>query len=247
MKTEKFEFLEKFDQVPGAMLKDVTASPEPSEISTPSGVSEVSDKDILEAGSTAETTGIPGFGGASVPPGSTGSGETSAKPTAPPVSIGTMIDAKFIIDISDSAIPAVLVTVISFIGYSSEKKVFQLTEKEKAILVPPMQEYLNSLNISFSSPFQKLLFALSVVYLPKLMEAVPKLQKTSKKQKQDSPASIVEQIEKSKEREKTQAQARAAFVSEVKKLHPSKRLEVVKKKYKLNNQAAQKWLLKYVS
>jgi hypothetical protein len=177
---------EKLDKLPDSALNDITAK-QPAQHSPGVPFSPVSEVGTDELNNAAEHTqthilddntatsegapGAPGFG----------------SPTSAPIKLGGVMGGRFVTDIMDALTPAIMVYVAGFAGYNVSKKELQLSEKEKALIAPAMQDYLNSINVNFNNPLYNLLFVVGGVYGAKLIEVMPKAEKIPKNKKSIAP------------------------------------------------------------
>lgn len=150
---------EKFERLPETALQDIT----------PPGDSVLTDAEILETGKHADENILnnPAVGN--------NSGQ--------PIKLGAAVSGKFAVEMADTIIPPLVVWLISFAKFKTEKKQFSLSAKEKETLHPLVQAYLDSVNISFNNPLHNLLFGTAMIYGAKVVELIPSLQKISVNEK----------------------------------------------------------------
>lgn len=180
--------IEKLDKLPDSALTNLsepaTSQPSQSEetISQPykSPISLVEDNDIMSAGQSAKTN-IFNTGGDSATGAKPFSAATGGATVTQPMKLGNSLSGKFAVDMMDSLLPSLAVLLVGWIGYKMKKVDLQLSADEKKVIIPPMQDYLNSININFNSPLGNLCFALLTVYGSKVVDALPNVEKVNKK------------------------------------------------------------------
>ncbi|HEX7904833.1 MAG TPA: hypothetical protein VF487_13235 [Chitinophagaceae bacterium] len=178
---------EKLDKLPDEVLTDITA-PVDSLLNTLNPADLINDPNNKAKIDIPSPTPSSGNSGPTVTVNNTG---------AKPVKVGGIVGGKFIVDTADTLLPAIAVYISLAFSYKIDKKLLQLTQKEKDLIVPAMQDYLDSVNINFNNPGYNLLFVVGSVYVAKIIEAIPSAEKV-KKDAPKKPA-IVVAIEKSKE------------------------------------------------
>jgi hypothetical protein len=103
---------------------------------------------------------------------------------------------------TDIMLPALLVWVVSMLGYGIDKKQLALTAKEKETLTPLVQTYLDSINVNFNNPLNNLLFGIAMIYGSKIPDVISNVRKLETKGKTNQPqttaAKVVELIKKEK-------------------------------------------------
>lgn len=239
--------LEKASQLPDSLLKDIpgdeSRSPGldnlPGASAPYSPVSVVSIDEVKEAGKTAETF-INEPLNTSQPANST---------TARPVQIGGLVSGKFATDLMDTLLPSLIVALVSAIGYKFDKKGLQLSQKEKDIIAPAMQDYLNSINVNTNNPFNNLLLVIGVVYGSKVIEVLPTLERNAPKQKPVTKEAVVKQAEEIKEqkaRTESEARDKAKFIQSLKAVDRNSALAIIKKQRRKSDQDALQWYNKNV-
>lgn len=170
--------LDRFEKVPLSALTEIT----PAESGGSIGNSLLSDEDIFKTGEHAQTSLFPN--NSDTPNNPTGEIGSSNVPTSQPgIKLGSTVSGKFVVDMTDIILPALLVWVVSMIGYGIDKKQLALTAKEKETLTPLVQAYLDSINVNFNNPLNNLLFGVAMVYGSKVIEIIPNVQKLERKGK----------------------------------------------------------------
>lgn len=86
--------------------------------------------------------------------------------------LGSVVSGKMAVDLMDVLFPSLVVYVVAMIGYNLPKGRLQLTAKEKEILNPAFQNYLDSINVNFNNPLYNLLFVLGSVYAAKTIDLI---------------------------------------------------------------------------
>ena len=164
----------KLRNAPDSLFKDITPPPletashgailEPDSVLTDQpGI--ISEADALQGVSGAEIGAFDSPG--TVKPGITA--ETTGSGT--PQTLGGLLTAKTAIGIMDAVIPAAAVILLQYIfDLKLQKKELQLTESERAILTPVLQNYLNSVPVAFDSPLAALLITVGAIYGSKFAE-----------------------------------------------------------------------------
>jgi hypothetical protein len=99
------------------------------------------------------------------------------------INLGNSLPAEFVIGAGDKIISSLGVMIAGFFDISITKKDIALTASEKSDLEEPMQNYLNTQNITLS-PGEGLLLAIGGIYVGKIitiagMERQPKKKKNS--------------------------------------------------------------------
>lgn len=159
---------EKFEKVPDSALREINAEPETNILS---------DDEILDTAKHTDTSMY--SSSPDTPPAETlpiGSQQSAQK-------LGSTVSGKFAVDIADMIIPSLCVFLVSLIGFGIEKKQLSLSAKEKETLTPLVQAYLDSINLSFTSPSQNLLFGIAMIYGSKVIEIIPNAEKLEKRGK----------------------------------------------------------------
>ncbi len=169
--------LEMAEKIPGAAFTDITENPEKA---APENTGQV-----LDIGAKAETTDI--FSTPETPNARTQQTPADMFPNAGPngVKLGNAIGGKTAVEIMNVLLPSLAVYAIGAMGYRADKRMIELTADEKKIVIPAMQDYLNTIDINFQNPLYNLLFVVGSVYAAKVIDIMPGLQKvqgTSKPQ-----------------------------------------------------------------
>lgn len=120
------------------------------------------------------------------------------------VAVGELINGKFLTDIMDALLPALLVVLAYAIGMQIKKSELQLTEKEKNTLAPLVQKCVDTLMINFNNPWTALGVSMLVLYGAKFAEKggvawVDKLAEKIKPPAEKKPAKIEEIISEVKQ------------------------------------------------
>jgi hypothetical protein len=98
-----------------------------------------------------------------------GQGITPASPNSG--KLGHLLTAKTAIGIVDAVIPAIAVIALQyFMGLKMQKRDLQLTEAERNIIQPVLQNWLDTVAINFDSPLNALLITVGAVYGSKFAE-----------------------------------------------------------------------------
>jgi hypothetical protein len=122
-----------------------------------------------QALSGLDHTKIPGIGA----PGASGQPGVGSFPGASPsatVSLGGMIQGEWAVNIMDALLPAAVVAGFYSFGLKLRKSEIQMTEKEKATVIPIMQKCLDSILLNFNNPWSALAITLGAIYGGKLVE-----------------------------------------------------------------------------
>jgi len=72
----------------------------------------------------------------------------------------------------DMLLPALIVALMAKAGKQVSKSALQATAKEKEIIAPVLQNYLNSINFAVDNPLNALLITLAMIYGTKTVEAL---------------------------------------------------------------------------
>jgi hypothetical protein len=192
--------LERFDKVPATALTDLSPS-ETSGGSNDLADNIISESEIFETGEHTKQ-GLNPIN-SDLPNQPTSPNQPTPLPgQGQGLKLGSTVSGKFAVDMTDVILPALLVWVVSMLGYGFEKKQLALTAKEKETLTPLVQAYLDSVNIQFNNPLHNLLFGLAMVYGSKIVEIIPTAKKLEKKGKPNPVPStavkVVEMIKKNK-------------------------------------------------
>lgn len=157
MENNLFDDVELFEQVPTALLKEVTAAPP----ATPT----------INLDSLTSHTDSPPINFAPV--------GATAQPNIPPatpqnnMNVGSIVSAEMAAQLFNIVLPAVMVILIQ---KATNKKVikqqFEATNKEIEVIKPVLQNYLNSINFTVESPLNALVLTVAVIYGSKAIEAL---------------------------------------------------------------------------
>lgn len=103
------------------------------------------------------------------------------KPTSGPgtISVGSLVSGKAILDVTDIAIPAIVVFICEKFSYEVDGKLLKLTTDEKKMIEPHMNNFLAWINVKLN-PMWALIIVLSVTYGSKALEVIPQVKKKSK-------------------------------------------------------------------
>lgn len=140
-------------------------------------------------------------------------------PTSPGNKLGSVIGGKTAADLLDILFPSLCVWAISAIGYKIGKGKLQMTAKEKEVLAPAMQQYLDSINVDFNNPLYNLLFVVGSIYTSKVIDILPELEKVKKDKKESTKVMRIKEVKTEDEivkeiylrRKKTKEDARQYF------------------------------------
>jgi len=83
----------------------------------------------------------------------------------------------FAVELIDMLIPSIVVLIISYFGYSLEKKDLKLNKDEKEALTPALMDVLDEINLNFDNVWVNLGIMLSIVYGTKIADKLPTLKK----------------------------------------------------------------------
>lgn len=173
---------------------------------------EVTDKDIFNAGDHTKTENNTTQNPFSKDTGSTGSSgstnntentdfskktENSETKVGNKTNLGALISGKAAVEFTNIIVPSGTTFIMRKAGYEFDKKELQFSANEKEILSPYFQEWLNSLNIDLNNPFYNLLIGLSIVYSSKFMDKGGSI-KAIKKEKKVLPTTdpTIERVKK---------------------------------------------------
>lgn len=183
-----FEQLDKVAKLPGAMFTELKADSEesagPSQSPQAESAGLISEDAAIQSGSyldnsAAETIALPRQSDTAQPfqPGaqSFGSGPQGVK-------AGQLVSGKLATDVMDSVFPALCVYAVSAMGYNVRKSDLQLSADEKRTIAPVFQQYLDTLNINLNNPLYNLLFVLGAIYAAKIVEQLPTMERSGKRQ-----------------------------------------------------------------
>lgn len=220
----------------------------------------VSEAEALQGTETANYSGLPGESGATASPNAaTGAATGIRSPnvdsspaggsTVRPVNVGQLVGGKFAVDLMDTLIPSVALLAFSALGYEIEKRGLQLNEREKAVIAPAMQDYLNSINVNLNNPLYNLLLVVGVVYGSKIMETLPKVKRKTgaKKPEPEKVEDKAEQIKEKIEESKAQQTKIQAFREQLSKVEKPVALKMIEDYRKKGKRDAVAYYAKYVS
>lgn len=103
--------------------------------------------------------------------------QPSLEPPKGKIVLGKLISGKSAVSIVNIFIPSFLVFAVRRFGYKTDKRQFKLTQEERDIMTPVVQECLNYVTLNFDNPFYALAFVVSFIYGSKVMDAIPDLSK----------------------------------------------------------------------
>lgn len=84
------------------------------------------------------------------------------------------LKAEYVLSVLDVVAPVLLVVAMRAAKKEAKKQDFKLTATDKESLVGPLQDYLNSLNLTFDNPLYGLIVALTLVYASKVIDVASK-------------------------------------------------------------------------
>lgn len=93
------------------------------------------------------------------------------------VKLGKLISGKAAVTIVNIFIPSFIVFALTKMGYAANKSQLKLTNEEKEILSPVVQDCLDYIVVNFDNPFYTLAFVASMIYGAKIFDAIPDLKK----------------------------------------------------------------------
>lgn len=202
---------DKLDKLPDEMFREISDN-SPSQLSDGSGISLLSEADLLKTAEHAETHIIPNAADIGESKPISQPLTTNAKQSEG-INAGKLIGSKFVIDSIDFLFPALAVWLASQIGYTLNGKSISLTKDEKEYLNEPFQDYLNTIKFNTNNPLQNLMIALGIVYGKKVFEILPEIKRKPRDIKEKS-AHMAEKIEKDIERKKETVEKREQSVKE---------------------------------
>jgi hypothetical protein len=158
--------LNKFETTPSAVLNDITNSPKPETAAEPSAKGSTTIDEVFKANSNTKTTPL------SIADNPNGQPTTATQPIAPgsSVALGAMLEGKLAIELIDALIPALFVAALYAVNVKLRKTDLQLTQKEKEVITPIMQQCLNTIMLNFNSPWTTLAVTMGVIYGSKVTE-----------------------------------------------------------------------------
>jgi len=156
MTAEKFEnaMFDTMDTIPDSMLKEITAP-------TQATVKEPSLKDAASHTAQSPFEDIAGqqqafdnsFNQNKLPP-----------VNSQQMNAGNLITGDMAVMFLDMLLPALIVALMAKAGKQVSKSALQATAKEKEIIAPVLQNYLNSINFAVDNPLNALLITLAMIY-----------------------------------------------------------------------------------
>ena len=237
----------KFEKIPDSLLTDISQTPKEFQETNESGNALLSEKQIFEAGQGTENTGFSGSPDSNEDPKATTRPDVNTSTV--PLSAGNVVSGRFAVDLMDNLLPVLIVLGVKLYGFEMDKKALQLSEKEKGIISPAMQQYLDSININFNNPLYNLLFVMGAVYVPKMIEIFPDLKKRQPKEKpkEKQPESVLSEVEQAEKRAKDGKIKEAERLAEIAKLKAMSKpaaIKYVMDKSKIGREKAITWLNK---
>lgn len=91
--------------------------------------------------------------------------------------LGKLMGGTFAVELVDMLIPSLVVLLVSYIGYSLDKKDLTLSKSEKETLSPAVQDCLDDIDIDFNNPWVNLGVMLAIVYGTKIIDKLPVIKK----------------------------------------------------------------------
>lgn len=202
------------------ILPDATNATQAPETPVNDAIPTVSEKDIFDTGKGTEQSVFDSLpGGAKSTAGAPGAGAST--------SAGNLVSGRFVTDVADGLISVIVALAIGAAGYQLDKKTLQLNEREKGIIAPAVQAYLDSINLRFDSPLQNLMFVLAAVYGAKIVEQLPNLKRKPKTETK-APAPTVDRLEVVAEKLKNEVARKERQQAEIKKLQAMPRALAIK-------------------
>lgn len=154
---ELFETLDKFEKIPDSVLSN--AIPEQNNFKN------IADHTNINGDTLDGNTGANFADNTTSQPYSNEIGQR--------LNLGNLIDAKLLINLADSLIPALMVIGFKIVAKKKiNKSKFSLTAQEKETIQPVLNNYLQTVNFSIESPLNALLLTLGVIYGTKTVEVV---------------------------------------------------------------------------
>lgn len=195
---------DRFEKVPTNALTEIT--PKEQVANNPESDSGLmSETDIFNTGEHAKTSFIPNSSDLPNTPNSL-NGPEQVPNTPQGIKLGSTVSGKFVVDMTDIILPALMVWLVSMVGFGIDKKQLALSAKEKETLTPLVQAYLDSINVNFNNPLNNLLFGVAMVYGGKIIELIPTAQKLEKRGKpnpvKNTVAKVVELVNDNKSTDK---------------------------------------------
>lgn len=154
--------------IPTSALTDITQSENSSQ-------SEISGNDFGATGQHTQAENYTPnfvFGEDARQPKDNLSAQQPTQNTSQGAKLGNVVGGKTATEIVDILFPSLCIWVVSSIGYNVPKGRLQMTAKEKEILTPAMQAYLDSINVNFNNPLYNLLFVFGSIYVSKTVDII---------------------------------------------------------------------------
>lgn len=85
---------------------------------------------------------------------------------------GNLITGDMAVMFLDMLLPALIVALMAKAGKQVSKSALQASAKEKEIIAPVLQNYLNSINFAVDNPLNALMITLAMIYGTKTVEAL---------------------------------------------------------------------------
>lgn len=168
--------LNKFENIPATGLDNITSA----------SIKEVSTDDIFKTADIADNISLDN----NIPKEKKGTVSANKDAQTTPTKLGGLVGGELGVRLLDAAVPAILVTVIGFVGYTFDKGRLKLNADDRKVIAPLMQDALNAIEIDFNNPFINLAFGLSIVYGSKIIEEIPNMKRKGK-----APAKIIQMDE----------------------------------------------------
>lgn len=150
------------DSVPDSMLKDVTA-PDQATIKEPSlkDAAKHTEQSPFEDIAGQQQRFDNSFNESKLPP-----------VNSQQMNAGNLITGDMAVMFLDMLLPALIVALMAKAGKQVSKSALQATAKEKEIIAPVLQNYLNSINFAVDNPLNALIITLAMIYGTKTVEAL---------------------------------------------------------------------------
>ena len=234
--------IEQLDTLPDSVLTDLTG-----ERDTPGAAAEPgqSDTDIFDTGKGAENSHINNT--VDIPGAVNEPGFSAAIPKTRPISAGAFVSGEFATNLMDTIVPSLILLLALQFGYLFEKKSLQLTSKEKELIAPAMQEYLDSLNVNFNNPLYNLLFVVGAVYATKVIDILPSIKKKQSVPKKEQDVSDKEVIEKKVQDEQQRAKKRQDEIKLLKTMSRPVAIKWLTENRKYSKATANEWYQKNIA
>jgi len=144
------------DNIPDSLLKDITETPQ----------KESSLKDA------ASHTAINGFEDYNTEDRGQKPEVRQPQTGTQQMNAGNLITGDMAVMFLDMLLPALIVAMLAKAGKQVSKAALQASAKEKEIIAPVLQNYLNSINFAVDNPLNALMITLAMIYGTKTVEAL---------------------------------------------------------------------------